>query len=46
MWTVWHEKMVESQSFIIFCQYHLNKSGQAGFFGVRPHAKKTRTANY
>jgi CRP-like cAMP-binding protein len=46
MWTVWHEKMVESQSFIIFCQYHLNKSGQAGFFGVRAPAKKTRTANY
>jgi hypothetical protein len=26
--------------------YHLNKSGQAGVFGVRPHAKNTLTANY
>jgi hypothetical protein len=26
--------------------YHLNKSGQAGVFGVRPHAKNTQTANY
>jgi hypothetical protein len=28
-----------------FHPYHLNKSGQAGVFGVRPHAKNTLTAN-
>jgi hypothetical protein len=26
--------------------YHLNKSGQAGVIGVRPHANNTLTANY
>jgi hypothetical protein len=27
-------------------EYHLNKSVQAGVFGVRTHAKNTLTANY
>jgi len=27
-------------------EYHLNKSGQTGVFGVRPHTKNTMTANY
>jgi len=37
---------LKHQFSILKLVYYRNKSGQAGVFGVRTHAKNTQTANY
>jgi hypothetical protein len=37
--------LIVGTAFFIKKLYHVNKSGQAGVFGVRLHAKNTLSAN-